>query len=133
MFNGPFYIQIFYSFGTFQAAVQQKKLKETQTEAAKLRQKSFNVVKDDILTSLEDASVTALPPNESNVSTLLALAQAQTTGTTKSSSVATCDGPKRLHVTNLPFKVRDTELKNMFAVRMASRFLYFFSKTRFLI
>lgn len=99
--------------------MQQKKLKETQSESAttqhQLRHhKSYNIVKDDILTASENASLTSLPPNES---ALFALAQAQTaTATPSKPAIATSESPKRLHVTNLPFKVRDPELRNMFVV-----------------
>jgi len=45
-----------------------------------------------------------------------------TSSSTTSSPIGSLsnDGPKRLHVTNLPFKVRDNELRNMFAVCVPS-------------
>ena len=97
-------------------------MKETQSEtnAASQHQlrhhKSYNIVKDDILTVPENASLATLTPNES---ALLALAQAQTASTISSKpTIVTSEIPKRLHVTNLPFKVRDPELRSMFAVSM---------------
>ena len=117
-FNNDLTLSKFLDFVSFlQAAVQQKKLKETQSESTlhQLRQqKPYNIVKDDLLSAPENTSLTTLPPNES---ALFALTQPQTTSTVTKAAIATPEGPKRLHVTNLPFKVRDPELRNMFAVR----------------
>lgn len=101
------------------AAVQQKKLKDVQ-EVSNLKRKTL--LKDDDVNSFiaTPATISQIASTLPNVSPLLATAtQSPAVASTSQSSSATTsptnDGPKRLHVTNLPFKVRDNELKNMFA------------------
>jgi len=53
--------------------------------------------------------------NQTSQTTLTAQTSAVSSSSSTSSSPIN-DGPKRLHVTNLPFKVRDGELRNMFAL-----------------
>lgn len=102
------------------AAVQQKKLKEAQDTNATKR-KTLLVKNDDVSTIIATPAITQNGTTSPKVSPLGSLAPSETSVTpetsgTSTSTSATNDGPKRLHVTNLPFKVRDNELRNMFAV-----------------
>jgi len=56
-----------------------------------------------------------LPPTNETKGTSISELQETSTSTT-TTVIAPQDGPRRLHITNLPFKIRDNELKTMFEV-----------------
>uniref|UniRef100_A0A7M5XK25 RRM domain-containing protein n=1 Tax=Clytia hemisphaerica TaxID=252671 RepID=A0A7M5XK25_9CNID len=80
---------------------------------------------EDVKTIIATPALDAQEPNNAattastsdhTISPLLSQSGLSLTATAPVSTTATNDGPKRLHVTNLPFKVRDTELRNIFAL-----------------
>lgn len=102
------------------AAVQQKKLKDVQ-EVSNLKRKILLKNDDADPFIATPANISQIASTLPNVSPLLATptrspAVVSTSQSSSATTSPTNDGPKRLHVTNLPFKVRDNELKNMFAV-----------------
>ena len=61
-----------------------------------------------------------LPTTNETKGTSISELQETSTSTT-TTVIAPQDGPRRLHITNLPFKIRDNELKTMFEVCFISR------------
>ncbi|XP_066915774.1 RNA binding protein fox-1 homolog 1-like [Clytia hemisphaerica] len=126
-----------HSFFRSQAAVQQKKLKEntqttdalatTNTRKTLLKPEDVTTI---IATPALDAqeslnAATTASTSDHKISPLLSQSELSLTATAPVSTATINDGPKRLHVTNLPFKVRDTELRNMFAKIALSCVLFF--------
>jgi len=110
------------------AAVQQKKLKEnTQTTDALVTTNTRKTLlkPEDVITIIATPALdaqeslnaaTTASTSDHTISPLLSQSGLSLTTTAPVKTAAASDGPKRLHVTNLPFKVRDTELRNMFAM-----------------
>ena len=92
--------------------------------------KRKTLLKNDDVSTLITATPTAisqinspLPSVSPSLATVTQTAVTSQPLPTSTTTSPTNDGPKRLHVTNLPFKVRDNELKTMFEVSIEQEIL----------